>query len=798
MSAVDIIKAMQELKNEGCLNESQIYSGGNSMDSQRYYTAKPAGMVRESTVTLNQLYSQQRPDSRDRIYDYGTMIWDKPFEVGTIGYHKLDILLCSQYQVDHIEELVDRLKESQKEILDKYINDSNLSNHILVLDNGYIVDGNHRALAAALSKRPMKFIDIGEEEDLTESIGDIDIQFKPVIAGSNYRYSFQAFIDGNRVAYGEVKKDNKYDDDNSASVQDIVVAEKYRRKGIASKIYDEIERQLNFKLHPSDDLTDMGREFWASRDTLEEEDNGVIYYFAYGMLTDPVIMENVELVGVGKLANHKLMLYEYANVEPDNEHDTLGCLWIIDRRMLKELDQIEGYPTLYGRQKYNIVCDGLTYSAEVYIMTDRAREKLQDTMPTQDYVDSIVNGYNHAGIPLNQLKMAVDEVNDRFLSEASPDTLGGSFTDDLIESKSWLCEKLSKGLKGKNAGTIYAIGSWYGNIGIYLQQYDIKFDKLVLIETDEQKLQDSKKLLEPLYDEGKLILLHQDANDVVFDKPGIVINTSCNETGPVFLTKVPDNMLVVLQARNENEEELISTDSLEELIEYFPLKTVYYSGEKHLSDPETEYDRYMVIGRAGKQLDETVSTGQGGGSAGIGGGSMVGGPETYEQEYDKFKSRGQRRIRVNFESVERIDELFDRPYDYNEKKVTDSLTSYTFKTDKGIDYKVRIFSSPTSGVTKVEFSSKGDISVTNTRDEFKVFSTVLKIIADYVNSHDVETIYFQGDTNEPSRIKLYTTMVKQISNILPDYRFSEIIPGRQLTSFVIKRTTDGDIHEPLE
>ena len=44
------------------------------------------------------------------------------------------------------------------------------------------------------------------------------------------------------------------------------------------------------------------------------------------------------------------------------------------------------------------------------------------------------------------------------------------------------------------------------------------------------------------------------------------------------------------------------------------------------------------------ELFETVSTGQGGGSAGGNGGQMVGGPTTYEQEYNKFKRKGARRI----------------------------------------------------------------------------------------------------------------------------------------------------------
>jgi hypothetical protein len=45
-----------------------------------------------------------------------------------------------------------------------------------------------------------------------------------------------------------------------------------------------------------------------------------------------------------------------------------------------------------------------------------------------------------------------------------------------------------------------------------------------------------------------------------------------------------------------------------------------------------------------KKVRETASTGQGGGSAGNSGGQMVGGPTTYEQEYNMFKRKGPRRI----------------------------------------------------------------------------------------------------------------------------------------------------------
>jgi predicted nucleotidyltransferase len=259
-----------------------------------------------------------------------------------------------------------------------------------------------------------------------------------------------------------------------------------------------------------------------------------------------------------------------------------------------------------------------------------------DKKLTQDFINRISDEkYQQILWSIDKLNIPDNVAFTDKLDEASPNTLEGSFTPDLVESKTWLAEMLAKGLKGKNAGTIYVLGSWYGNMGIFLQQAGVQFDKLVLVEPDEEALMRSKDLLQQIGDEGKLILIHQKAEDVVYEKPGVVINTSCNETGPVFLTKLPDNMLCLLQARNNNENTLFPTEDEEDFIDYFPLEKVYYTGKKQLEDPEINYVRYMKIGRTGKKLDEELHTG---GSLGLPF------PGTYEQEYDMFKSKGPRRI----------------------------------------------------------------------------------------------------------------------------------------------------------
>jgi gamma-glutamylcyclotransferase (GGCT)/AIG2-like uncharacterized protein YtfP len=132
-----------------------------------------------------------------------------------------------------------------------------------------------------------------------------------------------------------------------------------------------------------------------------------VYYFAYGMLTDPKIMGDLELVGVGELQNFEFEMFNYANVLPNPGHTTYGCLWAIDRQTISRLDQIEGYPKLYDRKTVPVYVDGQKYAAEVYTMTPQTRDNLFDGQPTQGYVDKIVRGYRNAGVPIFQLKRAL-------------------------------------------------------------------------------------------------------------------------------------------------------------------------------------------------------------------------------------------------------------------------------------------------------------------------------------------------------------------------------------------------------
>ena len=182
-------------------------------------------------------------------------------------------------------------------------------------------------------------------------------------------------------------------------------------------------------------------------------------------------------------------------------------------------------------------------------------------------------------------------------AEASPSTLAGSFTPDLVTSKTWLCSQLKKELGNRSAGDIYILGAWYGNLGIFLQQANIDFDRLIMVEINSRRLATARQLLEPLYRAGRLKLVLGRAEQIAYPNKNItVINTSTNEMTRTWLQRVPPGTLTVMQGRDNLSNPRIETERAGVFYLKFPLENTVYWGQRRLRDPETRYTRYMKIG----------------------------------------------------------------------------------------------------------------------------------------------------------------------------------------------------------
>ena len=183
------------------------------------------------------------------------------------------------------------------------------------------------------------------------------------------------------------------------------------------------------------------------------------------------------------------------------------------------------------------------------------------------------------------------------LEESSGYSLQGSFTRDLTTSKVWLMQELAR--INPAISTVYILGSWFGNLALYMTLDPmLQVKKIINVETDRSMLDQSKRMLDHVGARNVEYML-KDANTLDYRRlgtDGAVINTSLTDMdGTEWFQNIPDGTVVVMQARDRvDRKPFYSTD---DILQKFPLDQVLYQGSLKLKDPETAYNRFMVIGR---------------------------------------------------------------------------------------------------------------------------------------------------------------------------------------------------------
>lgn len=183
------------------------------------------------------------------------------------------------------------------------------------------------------------------------------------------------------------------------------------------------------------------------------------------------------------------------------------------------------------------------------------------------------------------------------LEESSGYSLQGSFTRDLTTSKVWLIQELAK--IAPSISTVYILGSWYGNLALYMTlDPEVRVKKFINVETNQDMLDQSERMLDHV-GARNVEHMYKDANDVDYRQLGIdgaVVNTSLTDMdGTDWFQHIPDGTLVVMQARDHDPG--YQYHSTDDILKKFPLSQVLYQGSLKLQDPETHYTRFMVIGR---------------------------------------------------------------------------------------------------------------------------------------------------------------------------------------------------------
>ena len=99
-----------------------------------------------------------------------------------------------------------------------------------------------------------------------------------------------------------------------------------------------------------------------------------------------------------------LGVYSYATIEPYEGEYVPVAVWSISARDEARLDRYEGYPTHYTKQTISVsLSDGGVVNAMVYVMSPKA----VSGVPTQNYFDCILYGYNNFGLDVTKLYTAL-------------------------------------------------------------------------------------------------------------------------------------------------------------------------------------------------------------------------------------------------------------------------------------------------------------------------------------------------------------------------------------------------------
>lgn len=146
---------------------------------------------------------------------------------------------------------------------------------------------------------------------------------------------------------------------------------------------------------------------------------------------------------------------------------------------------------------------------------------------------------------------------------------------------------------------MYVLGSWYGNMALYLTlEGRIQANRIILVEKNAKMLDTSQSILDQAGADNVKYML-ADANKLNYKQlgnAGCVINTSLTDMpGRAWFLNIPTGTLVAMQARDQDPGQ--EYHSTQDIVNRFPLSKILYHGRMSLRDPETEYTRYMVIGR---------------------------------------------------------------------------------------------------------------------------------------------------------------------------------------------------------
>lgn len=142
--------------------------------------------------------------------------------------------------------------------------------------------------------------------------------------------------------------------------------------------------------------------------------NSKTLYIAYGSNLNLPQMAfrcpTAKVAGISKIKDYELLFRgggncSVATVEPLKASSVPVLLWTLKGKDVQALDRYEGYPYLYRKEILDVELKGKTVPAMIYLMNDGH----PFGSPSDNYLNTIMEGYKSAGFDTEFLEQAVEK-----------------------------------------------------------------------------------------------------------------------------------------------------------------------------------------------------------------------------------------------------------------------------------------------------------------------------------------------------------------------------------------------------
>jgi len=150
-------------------------------------------------------------------------------------------------------------------------------------------------------------------------------------------------------------------------------------------------------------------------------------------------------------------------------------------------------------------------------------------------------------------------------------------------------------------------------------------------------------------------------------------------------------------------------------------------------------------------------------------------------EVEAINHMGMKSWKLTKKQNENINELFNKPLKWWTDKEQMDSARYGFTTTDDRNFSVEFDQEPNGEWEFVFMDANGRMDLTGGGGAVEIFATVKEVALHFFKKYKPkDPVYFQADTGEPSRVKMYQRAAKMISSELPAYK---VITNKQHNAY---------------